>query len=114
MRLRATISTRRLAHAIEEQRLLRSNVYSRTTFARKDRASQRRGILSIELLALMVAIFFAIFTQSLTGFGSALISMPLLVGLLGIQIAAPLVALVGLISESHLACLPWRGSTRRS
>ncbi len=102
MRLRATVSARRLAYAIEEQRVLRSNVYSRTTFARKDRASQRRGILSIELLALMVAIFFAIFTQSLTGFGSALISMPLLVALLGIQIAAPLVALVGLISEAML------------
>ena len=66
------------------------------------RASQRQGTLSIELLAILMVVFFAIFTQSLTGFGSSLLSMPLLVPLLGIRIAAPLVALVTLISEAVL------------
>jgi hypothetical protein len=41
----------------------------------------------------------ASFTQSLSGFGSALISMPILVEMLGIQVAAPLVALVGITIE---------------
>ena len=44
-------------------------------------------------------IFIAIFTQSVTGFGLALVSMPLLVYVLGIQTAAPLVALFGLLAE---------------
>ncbi|MCA9951548.1 MAG: sulfite exporter TauE/SafE family protein [Anaerolineales bacterium] len=44
-------------------------------------------------------IFFAVFVQSSVGFGFALVSMPLLVELLGIQIAAPLVAVVAFTSE---------------
>ena len=44
-------------------------------------------------------IFFAIFTQSVTGFGLALVSMPLLTAVLGIQTAAPLVALFALVAE---------------
>ena len=39
-------------------------------------------------------IFFASFTQGATGFGLSLISMPLLVGILGIQTSSPLIALV--------------------
>ncbi len=44
-------------------------------------------------------IFLAIFTQSVTGFGLALVSMPLLVAVLGIKTAAPLVAVFGLPAE---------------
>ncbi len=44
-------------------------------------------------------VFIAIFTQTVTGFGLALVSMPLLVGLLGIQTAAPLVAIVAGVAE---------------
>lgn len=44
-------------------------------------------------------VFLAVFTQSLTGFGLALVSMPLLTMVLGIQTAAPLVALVALAAE---------------
>jgi hypothetical protein len=63
------------------------------------------------LIALII--FFAVFVQSSTGFGFALVSMPLLVGLLGIQISAPLVALLALISEIFIltryrAALNWR------
>lgn len=44
---------------------------------------------------LILVIFLAAFTQSLTGFGSALVAMAVLPEMLGIQVAAPLVALLG-------------------
>jgi uncharacterized membrane protein YfcA len=53
----------------------------------------------MEWLLVFLIVFFAIFTQSLTGFGLALISMPLLTALLGVQTAAPLVAVFGLLAE---------------
>lgn len=43
--------------------------------------------------------FLAIFTQSVTGFGLALVSMPLLVGVLGLQTATPLGTLIGATAE---------------
>jgi uncharacterized membrane protein YfcA len=46
-----------------------------------------------------VIIFFATFVQGTAGFGLALVSMPLLVSILGIRIAAPLVALVSVAAE---------------
>lgn len=49
-----------------------------------------------------IIIFAAIFTQTVTGFGLGLISMPLLLLILPIQIAAPLVALVGGLAETLL------------
>jgi uncharacterized membrane protein YfcA len=45
-------------------------------------------------------VFLAVFTQSLSGFGLALVSMPLLIGLIGLQTATPLMALVGIVAES--------------
>jgi uncharacterized membrane protein YfcA len=56
----------------------------------------------MELLLVFIIVFFAIFTQSVTGFGLALVSMPLLSALLGIQTAAPLVALFGIVAEVTL------------
>lgn len=53
----------------------------------------------MEMILVMGVVFLALFTQSLSGFGLALVSMPLLVPLLGIQTAAPLVALFALVSE---------------
>ena len=50
--------------------------------------------MPIQNILLIVIVFFAVFTQSLTGFGSGLIAMALLPELLGIQVAAPLVALL--------------------
>ncbi len=44
-------------------------------------------------------IFLAVFTQSVTGFGSALVSMSVLPQILGIRVAAPLVALMGGVLE---------------
>ncbi|MBK8989400.1 MAG: sulfite exporter TauE/SafE family protein [Chloroflexi bacterium] len=44
-------------------------------------------------------VFIAIFTQAVTGFGLALVSMPLLLLVMDIQMASPLVALVGIVAE---------------
>jgi uncharacterized membrane protein YfcA len=46
-----------------------------------------------------LVIFLAVFVQSSIGFGFALISMPLLVGILGIQVSAPLVAFLAFAAE---------------
>lgn len=56
-------------------------------------------MLSPELLLVAGIVFVAVLAQSVVGFGLALVSMPLLVGLLGIRVAAPLVALVALLTE---------------
>ena len=60
------------------------------------------GAITLELLLPYIAIFFAVFTQSLAGFGVALIAMALLPGLVGIQVATPLVALIGVTIEFFL------------
>ena len=46
-----------------------------------------------------MVVFLAVFTQSLSGFGSALVAMALLPGIIGIKVATPLVAIVALILE---------------
>ena len=58
----------------------------------------------IDFNVLMVAaiFFLAAFTQSLSGFGLALVSMPLLAPLVGIRMATPLVALVSVFVEAGL------------
>ena len=48
----------------------------------------------MEPLLLFLVALLAAFTQSLTGFGSALVSMAVLPGLIGIRTAAPLVTLI--------------------
>jgi hypothetical protein len=47
-------------------------------------------------------IFLAAFTQSLSGFGLALVSMALLPSVIGIHVATPLVALVAIVIETVL------------
>lgn len=54
------------------------------------------------LLFSVLAIFLGAFTQSLTGFGVALVAMAILPSLWGLQIATPLVALTGIVLESAL------------
>jgi hypothetical protein len=49
-----------------------------------------------------LVIFLAAFTQSLSGFGLALVSMALLPAVIGIQMATPLVALVAIAIEAIL------------
>jgi|GEM_PF-374015 hypothetical protein len=48
------------------------------------------------MLGIAAAIFIAAFTQAVTGFGSALVGMPLLTPMLGIALGAPLMALMSL------------------
>ena len=47
----------------------------------------------------MFVVFLACFIQSLTGFGVALVTMALLPSLIGLQVATPLVALMGIVLE---------------
>ncbi len=53
----------------------------------------------MQLALLLFTIFLAAFTQSLAGFGSALIAMAILPPLIGLQTASPLVALLTLVLE---------------
>jgi uncharacterized membrane protein YfcA len=52
-----------------------------------------------------LVVFLAVFTQSLSGFGSALVAMALLPAVIGIRIATPLVAVVALALEAVLVIL---------
>lgn len=56
----------------------------------------------MDLLLPMGVILLAAFTQSLSGFGVALVSMALLPGLVDVQVATPFVALVALTLEFFL------------
>jgi len=60
------------------------------------------------VLAVMGVFFLAAFTQSVAGFGLALVSMAFLPGILGIRAATPLVALGGLIIEVVLLARFWK------
>lgn len=53
----------------------------------------------MQSLAIFMILSLAVFTQSLTGFGSALVAMALLPAILGLRVAVPLVALVALSLE---------------
>ena len=53
-------------------------------------------------LLVVAVIFLAVFTQSLSGFGVALVAMSLLPVLIDIQVATPLVAVIGITIEFFL------------
>jgi len=55
--------------------------------------------MNTTILLVGMIIFLAVFTQSLSGFGVALVAMALLPSVIGIHIATPLVALVALVLE---------------
>lgn len=55
--------------------------------------------MPVELLVMFI-IMGGVFVQSLAGFGSALVAMPLLTGLIGIRVAAPTFALCALVAEA--------------
>ena len=64
-----------------------------------DANAKRRELHIVVQLAVIPVLFFAFFTQGISGFGSALISMPLLVTLIGLDVAAPLFAAIGIVSQ---------------
>jgi len=53
----------------------------------------------MQSLAILAILSLAVFTQSLTGFGSALVAMAFLPAMIGLRVASPLVALVALMTE---------------
>ncbi|WP_420640868.1 sulfite exporter TauE/SafE family protein [Candidatus Leptofilum sp.] len=53
-------------------------------------------------------IFLAIFVQSASGFGLALVSMPLLVGVVDVETATPLVAVVAITTEIFMLRRYWQ------
>ena len=55
--------------------------------------------MNLVVLSTSFVVFLGCFTQSLTGFGVALVTMALLPSILGLQVATPLVALVGIVLE---------------
>ena len=61
-----------------------------------------------------VVVLLGVFTQSLTGFGVALVTMAVLPGLIGLHTAAPLVALIALTLEVVLLVRYWRDLRIRS
>lgn len=63
----------------------------------------------VDHLVPALIIFFAVFTQSVTGFGVALIAMALLPGILSLHVISPLVALIALTLESILFIYYRRG-----
>lgn len=56
----------------------------------------------MEEVWVFVVVFCAIFTQSLAGFGLGLVAMPLLAEVVGLPVAAPLVAIIALVAEVAL------------
>jgi uncharacterized protein len=60
------------------------------------------------LLTIIGILFFSTFTRSAVGFGDALIAMPFLILIVGLQIATPLVALIGLTVSLILLIHEWR------
>lgn len=62
-----------------------------------------------EQLLMPLILFFAASVQSLTGFGQALVAMPLLAPLLGVRVAAPLVALLS-VSSNLLLLISYRNA----
>jgi len=70
-------------------------------------------------ILVFVIVFLAVLTQSITGFGLALVSMGLLSQALGVKTAAPLIALVAIPLEfallvRHRQALNWRAVWRLS
>lgn len=53
----------------------------------------------LDALFVFAIVFFGIFVQSISGFGLALIAMPLLVTSVGLVVAAPLVALIAMVNR---------------
>lgn len=64
--------------------------------------------MSIDSIFVGLIIFLAVFTQSLSGFGVALVSMALLPAMIGLRSATPLVAIVALVLEVILVLRYWK------
>lgn len=62
---------------------------------------------SFAIMIVMLIVFLAIFVQAASGFGLALVSMPLLVGVIGVGTATPLVTVIAITAELFLLRRYW-------
>lgn len=60
------------------------------------------------IVLVMLVLWLAAFVRSAVGFGDALLAMPLLALLLGLQVATPLVGLTGLVISLIILSTSWR------
>lgn len=67
------------------------------------------GVLDTTSLFILLAVFLGCFTQSLTGFGVALVMMAVLPSLVGLKVATPLVALTAIVLETVML-IRYRGA----
>lgn len=65
--------------------------------SRRDHAT-KKSYRPMESFLIILIILAGVFTQAATGFGLGLVAMPLLASLVGLDMARPLVALVGLVT----------------
>ena len=79
-----------------------------------DIPTYKTRLLNLPSILILLIFFFAAFSQSLTGFGDALITMALLPGLIGIQTSAPLVAIFALTIEMIVLGRYWRSLDLRA
>jgi hypothetical protein len=73
----------------------------------KDWTLFKRGIMNPFVFGAIV--FVAAFTKGLAGFGQALVAVPLLVSVIGLQITSPVMSLFGLTSNIYLLIRNRRG-----
>ena len=81
---------------------------------RADISTSKTRLPNLPTILIFLIFFFAAFSQSLTGFGDALITMALLPGLIGIQTSAPLVAIFALTIELVVLGRYWRSLNLRA
>ena len=70
--------------------------------------------LETELFLILIAIFAGSFVRSAFGFGDAMLSMPILAMLVGLEVAAPLIAIVECMISSVILSRGWRQVEMRS
>jgi uncharacterized membrane protein YfcA len=63
------------------------------------KSSLSSSIIAMSLWILFVTVFFAIFTQSVAGFGMTLVAMPILGLFYDLKLISPLIALVGIVAK---------------
>jgi len=73
-----------------------------------ERKSELTPLTSTDLI-IVLTVAIASFIRGVSGFGAALITMPVLSGLTSIEVAAPLVAIIGVTNDT-LLCLYYRRS----
>ncbi|HMN27842.1 MAG TPA: TSUP family transporter, partial [Caldilineaceae bacterium] len=69
--------------------------------------------LSLLILLTALALFLSAVIRQISGFGFALLSMPLITVIAGIRVATPLVAITGVTVGLLMATVNWRQADRK-